>query len=275
MKKLTLLKLAAAAAACLPGAAAGADVAAVVSSQAGPYAEAIEGFRQTLDGHFDYYDAARQAPDDIRYVALFGARAAAGDYTPNTQVIYALAPLGGRKRDNWHEISMMPAPGPAMAAYKKLQPGLRRLAVFWASYPGEEYMDLLERAGEKNGVEIVPARIKGPDSFPDRLRRLLGRMDAFWVMPDPLLINESSIMVLTSFSCANAVPFYAPTHALVLNGASASFAPDFREAGTAAARALNMLRGGTELPAVIYPRKAELKVNAALAGKCRWPFSLD
>ena len=46
-------------------------------------------------------------------------------------------------------------------------------------------------------------------------------------------------------------------------------------AGTAAARALNMLRGGTELPAVIYPRKAELKVNAALAGKCRWPFSLD
>ena len=168
---------------------------------------------------------------------------------------------------------MMPDPVQALAAYKALQPGLRRLTVFWTSYPGEDYMAALEAAGRRAGVAVTPTRLKGPDMFPDRLRRSLGRMDAFWVMPDPVLINQSSIMVLTSFSCANAVPFYAPTAALVIDGASASYSPGFYEAGAAAARLVNALRSGAAVPEVAYP-PSSLNVNEPLASKCRWPFAL-
>ena len=76
-----------------------------------------------------------------------------------------------------------------------------------------------------SGVEIISVRLQSPDSMPERLRKLMGKMDAFWLMPDPVLITKSSLMVLADFSCANSIPFYAPTYALVQGGATASFAP--------------------------------------------------
>lgn len=276
MGKTTVIALAAAAAGLLRGAALAADLAVVAASQSGPYTEAMDGFRKAIGQSFDFYDASRQEalPEDAHYLVLFGAKAAAGDYPPGTHVVYALAPLGGHRRPGWHEVSMLPAPEQAVSAYKALQPGLKRLAVFWSAYPGEGYLDELERAGVKLGVKIIRSRVKDPDFFPERLRSLVGKMDAFWIMPDPVLINQSSLMVLTNFSCANSVPFYAPTYALVLNGASASFSPDFYESGAAAARVIRAMEGGTDVPAVTYPDNAQLKVNATLAPKCGWPFSL-
>jgi ABC-type uncharacterized transport system substrate-binding protein len=167
---------------------------------------------------------------------------------------------------------MAPEPAAAIAAYKALQPGLRRLAGFWSAYPGDDYIAALEKAGEISGVQIISARLKSPDSFPDRLRRLMGRMDAFWLMPDPALITPGSLMVLASFSCANAIPFYAPTQALLQSGASASLSPDFAQAGAAAAAAVNSIRQGKKLSPVTFVAEPQLRVNFELTEKCRWPL---
>jgi hypothetical protein len=142
-----------------PALAAG-DISAFVSSESGPYAEAYQGFKAALGQPSDLYDvsaAGFSVPDDIRYAVAFGARAAAIEYPPGTHVVHALAPVaaGG---PGWHEISMLPAPAAAIAAYKGAQPGLKRLAVFWAAYPGDRYMDELREAGKAAGVEIIPAR---------------------------------------------------------------------------------------------------------------------
>ena len=258
-----------------PGELAAADMAAVVSSNAGPYTEAYSAFKTAMVLPMDFYDVSKPGfapPEDIKYAVAFGAKAAAVEYPPATHLVYALAPVAGRGR-GWHEISMLPAPAAAIEAYKGLQPDLKRLAVFWAVYPGEKYLEDLAAAGNKAGVQIVSAKLKDPDFFPERLRHLLGKMDAFWLMPDPVLITKNSLMVLSSFSCANSIPFYAPTSALVLNGASASFAPDFAEAGVEAAKAItNIYRGGQQ-PRVTYPEKSTLRVNTDLVDKCRWPFT--
>lgn len=250
-----------------------ADLAAVVSSDSGPYAEAYAAFKAALDIPCDFYDASRPGftpPEEISYAVAFGARAAAAEYPPGTRLVYALAPVTGSGRA-WHEISMLPPPAEAIAAYKGLQPGLKRLAVFWAAYPGEPYLSELRKAAETAGVKIVPVKLKSPDSFPERLRSLQGRMDAFWLMPDPVLITRTSLMVLADFSCANSIPFYAPTYGLALNGATASFAPSFSEAGAAAARAVASLYRGGKQPRIIYTEKSLLRVNGELALKCRWP----
>lgn len=252
-----------------------AELAAVVSSGSGPYAEALEAFRAALSIPYDLYDASSPdftPPEDVTHIVAFGARAAAVGYPPGTHIVYALAPVNGRGR-GWHEISMLPPPAEAIAAYKGLQPGLKRLAVFWAVYPGEPYLDELHKAGEKAGITVIPVKLKGPDSFPERLRRLMGKMDAFWLMPDPVLINKNSLMVLAGFSCANSIPFYAPTYALVRNGATASFSSDFSESGTAAAKAIANIYKGEEQPQITYPEKPLLRVNGELAGKCNWPIN--
>lgn len=251
-----------------------ADLATVVSSDSGPYAEALEAFKAALRIPSDFYDASSPdftPPEDATHVVAFGARAAAVGYPPGTHLVYALAPVNGRSRD-WHEISMLPPPAEAIAAYKGLQPGLKRLAVFWAAYPGEAYLNELHKEGEKAGITILSAKLKGPDSFPERLRRLMGKIDAFWLMPDPVLINKNSLMVLASFSCANSIPFYAPTYALVQNGATASFSSDFSESGRAAAKAITSIYTGGEQPRITYPEKPLLRVNGELAAKCNWPI---
>ncbi|OGR70113.1 MAG: hypothetical protein A2089_10415 [Elusimicrobia bacterium GWD2_63_28] len=259
---------------CAPPLKAG-ELAVVLSSKAGPYSEAYEAFASTLKLPAELLDASPdgfEIPEDIRYAAAFGARAAALNYPPGTRLVYALAPVAPHG-PGWHEISMAPPPEAALEAYKTLQPGLKRLAVFWAAYPGERYIADLRKAGDKAGIEIISARLKNPESLPDRLRRLMGKMDAFWLLPDPALITPSSIMLLADFSCSNAIPFYAPTHALMLNGAAASFAPDFAQSGAAAARVLAAMRGGARVPSVTYPENTVLRVNEALRGKCNWPLA--
>lgn len=250
------------------------ELAGIVSSGAGPYAEAYAAFQAGLSAPAELYDVSTpgfSAPEAAHYVAVFGARATALDFPAGTHRVYALAPVAGRGR-GWHQISMVPPPAEALAAYAGVQPGLRRLAVFWSAYPGEKYMEELRAAGEAAGIEIISARLKSPDSLPERLRRLMNKMDAFWLMPDPVLITQGSLLVLANFSCANAVPFYAPTYALVQNGATASFAPDFAEAGAAAARAVEELRAGRRQPPVIYPLNTRLRLNMQLLDKCRWPL---
>lgn len=251
-----------------------AEVAAVVSSDSGAYAEAYAAFKAGLKLPFDFYDASKPGftpPEEVKYAVAFGARAAALEYPPGTHLVYALAPVTGRGH-GWHEISMAPRPGEALAAYKGLQPGLKRLAVFWAAYPGEKYMAELRTAGAASGIEIISSRLKTPDSFPERLRLLMGKIDAFWLMPDPILITQASLMILANFSCSNATPFYAPTYALVLSGATASFAPDFTAAGAAAARALAAIQSGGKIEPVIYAAGTLLRVNEDLRDKCRWPL---
>lgn len=250
------------------------EVAAVLSSDSGHYADAYAAFKAGPNSGAERLDASAPGftiPPDVKYVAAFGVKAAALRYPPGTRLVYALAPVEGRARS--HEISMVPRPSEALAAYKKLQPGLKRLAVFWTAYPGEDYIEELRAAGIGAGVEIISARLSSPDSLPERLRRLMGKMDAFWLMPDPALITQSSVMVLSAFACANSVPYYAPTYALALAGGTAAFAPDFAEAGAAAGRALAVLVSGGNLPRVVYPEHVELRVNEALLGKCKWPLS--
>lgn len=255
--------------------AAAAELAAVLSSGSGPYAEAYAAFSAELGLPHEVYDLAKPArhfPEEASLTAAFGARAAALDYPQGAHLVYALTPVPLRAR-GWHEISMLPEPAQALAAYRGLQPGLKRLAVFWTAYPGEEYLSELRRAGEALGIQVLPSRLKSPEGFPERLRALLGKMDAFWLMPDPPLITQSSIMLLAKFSCDNAVPFYAPTQALVASGATASYAPDFAGSGTAAAKAVKAILSGARLPHTVYPEHPVLRVSDLPAEKCGWPLA--
>ncbi len=257
----------------LAGPALGGEISAVLSSGSGPYAEAYASFKTGLALPHGTYDASAAdfvPPENSAYFAAFGARAAAADYPPGSRGVYVLAPSTVRRR-GWQHISMVPSPAGAVAGFLALQPGLKRLAVFWAAYPGEHYMEELRDAGRRAGVDIISAKLRSTDAFPERLRGLLGRMDAFWLMPDPALITAHSLMVLASFACGNSVPFYAPTAALVQNGATASLAPDFAQSGAAAAEAARAFLRGEDLPEVLFVENPRLRLNAELIAKCRWP----
>lgn len=249
------------------------ETAAVLSKGSGLYFETFLAFQKALGRPLTAFDLSKEKPrlgPDLKAVVAFGSKAAAFEYPAKTKVIYLLAPgyIPKTTGAGFTNISALPEPGQAIAAYQQLQPGLKRLAVMFKKYSPGHYTSALAEAAKARGVEIIPVALAKPSEFPDRLRDLAGKIDAFWLLPEPALINRTSLMVLSEFSCSNKMPFYAPSGGLTELGAAASFAPDSSQAGAAAAAALEKSLSGISLPETLYVARSELTVNAAFIGKC-------
>ena len=255
------------------------EAAAVLSKGSGLYFETYLAFQKTLGRPVTAFDLSEKKPNlpqDLRAVVAFGSRAADFEYPSGVKVIYLLAPgyaarsSGGR----FSAVSALPEPAQALETYKKLQPGLKRLAVFLAKPSRSAYIGELAAAARPLGVEIIPVGLGGPGEFPDKLRALAGKIDAFWLLPEPALINKTSLMILAEFSCSNKLPFFAPSGGLSEFGAAAAFAPDFSEEGSAAAAALEQALSGHALPETIYVARSELTLNEPFIKKCGLPVVL-
>ena len=260
----------------LPSRAAGRDYAAMLSKGSGPYFEAYLAFQKAFGHPVVPVDLSRPGaalPGGLKAAAAFGSKAAGLPYKPGTRVIGALAPgFLPPARPGYTVISPLPPPEKALAAFKSLQPGLRRLGVIYGGRAWNAYAEELAAAGRSAGIEILPERTVSA-ALPERLRSLLGRADAFWLLPEPTLIDRDAIAMLSSFSCANKLPFYAPSAGLVPLGATAALAPGFAAAGEAAAAALKRALAGESLPPVLYADGPELTFNAEAAAKCGLPMS--
>lgn len=271
-------KLAAALAALLCCAApAAAQEAAVLSKGSGPYFEAYLALQKAMGRPVtpvDISNGTLKLPPGLKAVVAFGARAADLDYPVGVKVIYALAPgyspRGGKA--GYTRLCPLPAPDDSLAAYRRLQPALKRLAVFYSPSMAP-LVAQLEAAGPRHGVEVVKAQLQSPAGLPDRLRALLGRADAVWLLPDPALVSKTSLSVLGEYACANKMPFYVPSAGLLQFGAAA-YAPDPEETGKAAARALKAVLAGEALAEAIHPANAALSVNRETAARCGLPLAL-
>ncbi|MDD5208079.1 MAG: hypothetical protein PHV36_01705 [Elusimicrobiales bacterium] len=261
---------------CAPACGRAQEAAAVLSKGSGLYFETFLAFQKSLGRPIASFDLSKEKPKfapDLKAVAAFGSMAAAFDYPGQAKVIYLLAPGYAPKRagGRFTGISALPEPGQAVAAYKGLQPALKRLAVFFKTPSGGTYPAELAAAAKPLGVQILPIGLDGPLEFPGKLRDLGGKADAFWLLPEPALINKTSLQVLAEFACSNKIPFYAPSGGLSELGAAASFAPTFTEAGIAAAAALDAALAGKPLPETIYVPHSELTINRTFSAKCGLP----
>lgn len=262
-----------------PGVSSAQEAAAVLAKGSGLYFETFLAFQKALGRPLATFDLSAEKPRlprGLKVAVAFGSKAAAYDYPPGAKVIYLLAPgyAPGTTGARFTGISALPEPAQAVDAYLKLQPGLKRLGVFIAKSARNPYLAELTAAARPRGVELVPVELGGPGEFPGKLRGLAGRIDAFWLLPEPTLINRTSLMVLAEFSCANKLPFYAPSGGLTELGAAASFAPNFTEAGVAAAGALGKALAGQALPATLYVPRSELILNEPFIKKCGLPVKL-
>lgn len=262
---------------CVPAPCGAQEAAAVLAKGSGLYFEASLAFQRALGRPVQVYDLAAGAPSlprGLKAAAAFGAKAAALKYPAGTKLIILLAPgytppAGSRAT----VVSAFPEPAQALAAYRSLQPDLARLAVFYRGPAGAGYPAELAKAAARLGLEIIPVPLDSPEKFPDALRAL-DRADAFWLLPEPALINKTSLKVLSEFSCAHKLPFYAPSAGLTELGAAASFAPGVDEAAAAAADAVTRSLAGEALPATLYAPRSSLTVNEAFSRRCGLPVKL-
>lgn len=246
------------------------EVLAVLSSDSPYYREAYEGFVEAFGEPVPAVSLdANGGPGfgpGLRLAAVFGSAAARVRYPEHVRVVACLAPGAEDPRPEGEmiRVALVPPPERLLDALRGLQPGLIRLAVLWRSPRGGEYAAALARAGGAAGVEVLGRRVSA-DGIPGALRELGGREQALWIPPDPALVTPANFAVLVEYSRANKKPFYAPTAALVAEGAAAAAAVSFRESGRAAGRAAREALVGRPGPAVVYPEKVELVVHPEAA----------
>ena len=255
--------------------ASGPTVQAVLSADTRPYQDMWNGFREELG------DAAAMsvvdAKDDdasfpgARVVVTFGTKAALKEHPAGVTLIIAMAPsVEGRRRVKGvaPHVMMTPSPQILIARLRAMQPGLKRLAVVWKSeFYGAQYVSMLAEAGKAIGVEIVSVEIGEQSDIPDQLRSIYGRIDAIWVPPDALVLNESIFLLFRDFSLSNRVPLYVPIPSLVERGATASVSVSFRDLGRSSARLAEQALAGVPLPAMSYTEPAVTVLNLGSAAK--------
>jgi ABC-type uncharacterized transport system substrate-binding protein len=253
------------------GRAAAQSVVAVLSSSPGPYGSAYDGFVKAFGRKVSVIRMPGRlfVGDGARVVVAFGGEAAAQSYPEGATLIVCLAPGLGpieRRPGSFVFLTMKPAPGTLISELRRLQPGIKRLALLSHARDTEAYITDLVKAGSAAGVVILPVRAAGPDAVPDALRALLAeKPDALWLAPDPSLVTPGSFQTIKQFSWDNHVPFYAATRALAAAGAAGAVSVSPEDAGRQAAELARRSLAGEALPGLVYPLRTSLTFNRASA----------
>ncbi|HCC47085.1 MAG TPA: hypothetical protein DEQ38_03065 [Elusimicrobia bacterium] len=273
-------KFCAAALLCLAAQArAAGDTVAVLSSASGAYMEAFSAFQAAHGGSIEYFDASREKPvipPGTRTVVAFGTKAASQAYPDSLDLVYCMAPgffLDGQARaGKTIKISMRSSPDLLFPKLLQMQPSLKRLWIFWTSPGYATFPEDYGAAGARLELSVKVVKVESAEDLPGLLRKALGKADALWLPPDPLLISPETLMILKEFSWSNGIPLYAATKGLAREGACAAIGISFTECGSAAAAAVRDLQAGTALPGVIFTEKLEITLNASAARHCGLQF---
>lgn len=250
-------------------------VVAVLGSELAPYQEALSAFQETLGRPvpvFRLREGDPRWPEGLRVVAAFGGKAARVPIPERARLVYAMAPATWIERRGGPrpvKIYLLPPPRAALDALHALNPGVRGLAVFWTSEAHRLYVRELQESAE-GPLRILPVRVEAPEELPRYLRTLPGRADAFWVMPDPLLVDSETLPIYREFAWANGLAFLATGAELTRHGAAASLGVSPRSCGAAAARAVKSILAGEEVSERVFPPDPETAENSASAQRSGW-----
>lgn len=251
------------------GAARAQEIVAVLGSEQRPYREAYEGFSAAFGKPVPILAIGEAIPGETKIVLAFGAKAAVQSYPGRITLIHAIVPgwTIDRKTHDGRSIRVMMVPeaGALLGGLKAIQPGLKRLAVLWSSASQAASAQRLVEMGAARGLTVTAERLEDPGGLPVRLRELMGRVDAIWLSPDPLLINAGNFETIKRFSYDNNVPIYAPTMGLAEQGATAAVSVTYAEMGRTMAGAAKAVLSGAQAPAEAYSARAHVSVNRAAA----------
>jgi putative ABC transport system substrate-binding protein len=254
----------------------GADIAVVLGSDSAPYMEALAGFQEAYGKPVDIFNLVKGEPaiaSETRVLVTIGGKAALYPYeTRKALLIYCMAPgiyVDPQKHPGRQiKVYVSPPPRLLLQKLKELQPGLRRLGAFWIGESAASYGKTLEQEGKSLGVSVFSARLQSLAELPDHLRAIKGRVDAFWIPPDPLLITPQSVGVMRQFALDNALPLYASIDGLADKGVAASVSVSFREMGRkAGSLAVQALAGSVDDLDAVYGDHVLLTINTGAAAQ--------
>ncbi|MGV3740957.1 MAG: ABC transporter substrate-binding protein [Burkholderiaceae bacterium] len=171
---------------------------------------------------------------DIQQVIAVGLQAAqlARNKLPSKQVVFCQV-LNFEEFDlitPWMKgVSALPSLTKQFAAWKQLDPSLRRIGVITGR--NNKYLSSeAEAAARRNGLEIVHSEAASERAVVFAAQELYEKkIQGIWLAPDSSILSQRAVMDLMSFSAKHSLQVLAFSSALLKEGALISTAPDFQE----------------------------------------------
>ena len=262
-------------------------IAVIVSQDASPYQEVLDGFKQALEaqGVRAQFDVHALHGDGAKAEeALLGAR------QDGAGLLLALGSLGAQAavrevRDipvvaglilNADALAKSPNATAVVLEFpvetelrflQRLLPGQRNVGVLFNPLENQARIDAAARAAGALGLTLYARKVVSPKELPDALESLNKRADVLWGVADQIVLNSRTARPILLFSLRNRIPFVGLSATWVKAGALYALDRDYHDIGVQCGEmAFRILQGAapSTLPPV-PPRKVVYTVNLKTA----------
>jgi putative ABC transport system substrate-binding protein len=158
-----------------------------------------------------------------------------------------------------------------LAAFRAVNPRGVRIGVVFHPDNSGRLVEEAEKAAALLRIVLVPRPVNAVSEIPQAVRSLLGSdtVDAFWLLPDPLLLGDETRRFILTETAKAGKPVYAFSASLVSEGALVSNGPDFGSIGQQTGELVNRLAGGDRSRIDFQVPRAELVINSRIAGRLK------
>jgi putative ABC transport system substrate-binding protein len=271
-------------AACSSGAGR-AVVTALLASDAAPYREVLDGFKQTLTDHdvallvYERQMATETAASLREHLAAknpdlvlaLGTRAAqlAREQVRDRPVVFGMVfAADSFSSSNATGVTLNIPAAARIARVRELLPGVQTIGLVYSGRSATAEADIAA-ACAKAGVKLVAARIDSTRQLAAALQGLAGRIQCFMMVPDPAIYVTESVEYLLRTSLDARYPVVGLSSLYAKAGALCAFDCSYTDLGRqTAVIALRILSG--EQPSAIAPEspaKTDLSVNFSVADR--------
>jgi ABC-type uncharacterized transport system substrate-binding protein len=160
-------------------------------------------------------------------------------------VIYVMVPgrLTGGKAGKASGVSMYISPSRYLDAMTRLFPTARRIGLVYDPKNSDAYVKEAMRAAAVRGIDLVVKRADTAASVPALMDGLKGRIDLFWMLPEPALLNSATVDYMFLFSFEGRVPIFTFSKKYVDMGAAVALTVDSFDMGAQAGNIAKRLQG--------------------------------
>lgn len=156
-----------------------------------------------------------------------------------------------------------------ISTMKAIMPKVKTLGVVYDPMHSKAVIKEAREVSKRLGVDLVIGKINSRKAVPNVVRKIINKIDAFWLIPDATIISVEAFEFLHLITLEKRMPLIAFSEGLVKNGALASLAADYYNMGIQAADLAKRIltEKKPKLPLVVDPCMMNFSINITVANR--------
>ncbi len=219
----------------------------------------IQGYKGDIS---DLYRQISRKPYRLIYCIGTEAYLAAVKHAPEKNIVFSSIINWRRMPEGFHVYGVSNELHPLMQLthFRHIFPDLKNIGVLYSREFNEQWLDLSKDAAKKAGVVIVSRVVQDIDQSREALKKLLPDIDAFWLIPDPMIISgKKNLLELIHICTTSKIPVFSYNDLYAKYGATLIVSADDSTIGRQAAVIAEDLLSGREIS-----RKVQLPAGSSI-----------